>query len=434
MNDDKLKDILKDIGTEDIPADVREIAQETSNKFSRSLRQSSQPAKPPLLELIMRSRTIKLAAAAVIIIAVLLGLPFLPKTTTRPTLGGVGERLRQVEAFMYKMNMKVTGSVMQNMPAVNQDVESTIIISNEFGMKMVMEMTDPNTGRKTTQQMYVLPDDKVMVMIMPEQKRFTRMEFTKDLLARMKKQNNDPREMIKQMLGAKYTELGKSEIDGVEVDGFETTDPGIYGGTTGDVKVTLWVDSVTWLPVLMEMDMTMNEQMRIKGTIHDYQWDVPVEKAQFQPVIPEDFEAFPKEGMKMPEITEEAAIEGLKLFVELTGRYPKQANMMDLMQELSTVMAEQAKKSKPEDMTETERVTKMMDTMRPMQSLGLLYMALVQDQKDPAYYGEKVGPEDAGAVLMRWKTAENTFRVIFADLSAADVTAEELKEFEKLQP
>jgi len=186
--------------------------------------------------------------------------------------------------------------------------------------------------------------------------------------------------------------------------------------------------------VLMEMDMTMNEQMRIKGTIHDYQWDVPVEKAQFQPVIPEDFEAFPKEGMKMPEITEEAAIEGLKLFVELTGRYPKQANMMDLMQELSTVMAEQAKKSKPEDMTETERVTKMMDTMRPMQSLGLLYMALVQDQKDPAYYGEKVGPEDAGAVLMRWKTAENTFRVIFADLSAADVTAEELKEFEKLQP
>ncbi len=75
MNDEKLEQILKSIGTEDIPTEVREIAQETSNNFSRSLRQSRQPSKPTLLEHIMRSRTIKLAAAAaVIIIAVFWGL------------------------------------------------------------------------------------------------------------------------------------------------------------------------------------------------------------------------------------------------------------------------------------------------------------------------------------------------------------------------
>jgi len=434
MNDDRLEEILNSIGAEEIPAEVRGIAQDASNNFNKFLRQPSQPAKPSLLELIMRSRTTKLAAAAVIVIAVLAGLPFLPKNTASVTLAGVAERLGQVKAIMYKMKMHVTGSMVPGMPQVSQDMESTIIISNDFGMKMEIDMTDPNTGKKMTQQMYLVPDSKLMVMVMPEQKRFTRMEFTDDLLAQMKKQNNDPREMIKQMMGAKYTDLGKSDINGIEVEGFKTTDPAIYGSAMGDVKVTLWVDAATWLPVLVEMDMTINEKMRITGTIYDYQWNVPVDKSIFEPVIPADYEAFPKEGMKMPEMTEEAAIEGLKIFADLCGHYPKQANMMDLMQEMTAVMIEQASKEKPGDMTETERVTKAMETMRPVQSFALLYMTLVQDKKEPVYYGESVGPDDIGAVLMRWKTAQNEYRVIFGDLSARTVTGEQLAELEKQPP
>ena len=431
MNDDRLDEILNSIGAEEIPAEVRRIAQDASNNFNKFLRQPNQPAKPSLLELIMRSRTTKLAAAAVVVIAVLAGLPFLPKNTASVTLAGVAEKLGQVQAIMYKMKMHVTGSMVPGTPQVSQDMESTIIISDDFGMKMEMDMTDPNTGKKTTQQMYVVPDSKLIVMVMPEQKKFTRIEFTDDLLAQMKKQNNDPREMIKQMMGAKYTDLGKSEINGIEVEGFETTDPAIYGGTMGDVKVILWVDAATWLPVLIEMDMTINEKMRITGTIYDYQWNVPVDKSIFEPVIPADYEAFPKEGMKMPEMTEEAAIKGLKIFADLCGHYPKQANMMDVMQEITAVMFKQVPKERPGDMTETEVVTKFMETMRPVQSFALLYMTLVQDKKEPVYYGESVGPKDIGAVLMRWKNAENEYRVLFGDLSARTVTGEQLAELEK---
>ena len=77
---------------------------------------------------------------------------------------------------------------------------------------------------------------------------------------------------------------------------------------------------------------------------------------------------------------------------------------------------------------------KSMQVTQPLQSPGFFYMMLTQEKKEPVYYGETVGPDDAGAVLMRWKTSENMYRVIFADLSAADVTPEELKDFEKLQP
>ena len=74
MNNENIEEILKNIGTEEIPADVHKIAQETSNNFSSSLKQTRQPKQYILLEHIMKSRITKLAAAAVIIIAVLISI------------------------------------------------------------------------------------------------------------------------------------------------------------------------------------------------------------------------------------------------------------------------------------------------------------------------------------------------------------------------
>jgi len=448
MNDDRLEEILNSIGAEEIPAEARKIAQDASNNFNKFLRQPSQPAKPSLLELIMRSRTTKLAAAAVIVIAVLAGLPFLPKNTASVTLAGVAEKLGQVKAIMYRMKMHVTGSMVPGTPQVSQDMESTIIISNDFGMKMEMDMTDPNTGKKTTQQMYVVPDSKLIVMVMPEQKRFTRMEFSDDLLAQMKKQNNDPREIIKQMMGCEYTELGRSTIDGVEVDGFQTTDPTVIGGVGENVTLTLWVDAESWLPVRSEIDFDMGEKMKVHGVVSEFNWDLPVTAEDFKPVIPDDFEPMAS-GMQMPKISEEGLIEGLRLFAELSGSYPKKLSMMELAQETMGFMTNrdvlekikekipQARGLDEDELDELDGDEVMMKTMqitKPLQSPGFFYMMLVQDKKEPVYHGETVGPKDIGAVLMRWKNADTEYRVIFGDLSARTVTGEQLAELEKQPP
>ncbi|MFC1792907.1 outer membrane lipoprotein carrier protein LolA [Planctomycetota bacterium] len=427
MNKDNIEEILKNIGAEEIPADIHKIAQETSNNFSGSLRQTRQSKQLILLEQIMRSRTTKLAAAAVILIAALLAIHVIDGSSV--TLAGVLEEVEKAKAYTYKMNVKVTGSVLPNWP-MGQDTTGTVTISKEFGTKWEMEMTDPNTGLKQTQENYIIPDEKLLVMLMHEKKQFTRTEFSDDLLARMKKQNNDPRELIRQMLGLKYTELGKSEIDGIEVNGFETTDPRASDGTTGDVKVTLWVDSKSWLPVLMEMDISINEQTRSRSTFYDYQWDVPVEKSDFVPVIPDDYEAL-FEGMKWPENTEEAAIEGLRVVSDLMGRYPKQVSIVDLMHEVSPIMFERINKDHPEEMTETELETKMMEAILPVYPIGLFYMALVEDQNEPVYYGETVGPEDTDAILLRWKVSDNEYRIIFGNLSVGSATAEELADIEQ---
>ena len=94
---------------------------------------------------------------------------------------------------------------------------------------------------------------------MPEQKKYQRMEFDDDWLAGVKREKNDPRETLKRMMDCNYTELGRKEIDGIDVEGFETTDPKFSEGPVESVKVTLkvtlWVNVETWLPVLWEMEI-----------------------------------------------------------------------------------------------------------------------------------------------------------------------------------
>jgi tetratricopeptide (TPR) repeat protein len=198
------------------------------------------------------------------------------------------------------------------------------------------------------------------------------------------------------------------------------------------------VDVEKWLPVRIEMDFKMNEQMQVKGVISDFQWDIPVDASDFEPVIPEDFTAFSTEAMKLPGMTEEDALEGLKFFAEIVGRYPKKLNLMNIMQEFSAIkdsenLTDAAMKLKEEmDRMQTDERTKQLtETMLKVQSVGMFYMTLIQDKKEPAYYGESVTVQDADKVLLRWKISDDQYRVIFGDLSALDVSADELDELEK---
>ena len=82
MSKESIEDILKEIGSEDVPADVCKIARETSRDFSETL---MRPGQHILWSHIMKSRITKLAAAAVIVIVAALTVRHL--NLTRPTYG-----------------------------------------------------------------------------------------------------------------------------------------------------------------------------------------------------------------------------------------------------------------------------------------------------------------------------------------------------------
>jgi hypothetical protein len=407
-------------------------------------------AAPNIRSIIMKSPITKLAAAAVIILAILAGLPFLNNGGSSITLAGVLEKVEQTRAYMYKKSMTITGNMM---PFAQEDT-TTAIVSDDFGMKRDTGTTDPNTGKITTLQTYVLPEQKMIVTIMPEKKQYMRMVLDDDILAKMKQENYDPREIIKQIMKCQYTELGRSVIDGIEVQGFQTRDPAFLSEIDGDttsIEFTLWVDVENWLPFRSEMDIKSGEQMHITVATYDYHWNVPVQASDFEPVIPDDFKSFPGDGMKMPGMSEADAIEGLSRFAEMAGKYPKKLNMLDLDQEIAALnkdkdsqymknVTEKFKKEIEEmrrttEMSEDEirdtLMKKLMERIMTLQSIGFFYRTLVEDKKEPVYYGESVGPDDADKVLLKWKVSDDHYRVIFGDLTAEDITAEKWKEFER---
>ncbi len=383
----------------------------------------------------MKGKTARLAAAAAILVGVLVLTSVFVETNESVVLAGVLEKVEQARAFMYKMDMTMTGSMMSG---GKQEMQGTMIISDEYGMKWEMGIRDPNTGEKETTEMYILPDQKVRISLMPGQKKYQRMEFDDDWLAGVKREKNDPRETLKRMMDCNYTELGRREVDGIRVDGFETTDPNFSGGLALDVKVTLWVDVETWLPVLWEIEMKINEQMQVHSVLSDFQWDIPVVASDFEPVIPEDYTALTHDVHKGPSMTEEAALEGLKFIAIISGQYPKKIDLMSLQQDFSALATGQnlteAGLKLREEMRQTdkeEQVKRMTEMMMPVLSLGMFHMTLVKGKKEPVYYGETVGPDDVDAVLMRWKVSDDQYRVVLGDLSTTDVTPEELSKLEK---
>jgi len=407
-------------------------------------KQKSASTQPNIWRTIMKSPITKLATAAVVIIACVIGLSLWRTTGSGIALADVLARVEQVKAFRFKWTYTFSGYMGPNKP-YSQETRATCLNSGEYGVKSSVEVLDPYGGESTFSEVYVLPQKKTMIRITPKQKKYERQGLDDAIFDRIQKRNNmDTGTLVKKILKCKYESLGRSIVDGVEAEGFRTTDPNYESG--GGFKnlrldVKMWVDVKTRLPVRYEKvtsaDFDRNgNRMSQQYVEYDYQWDVPVDASEFEPVIPDGYTV--ATAPKKPAPTEENAIKGLKLYADLSGHYPKNANWTSEYQwsvfEKSEIPAAKRLQEEIKGLTEDEKANRLRDALLPLHGIGIFYGSLVRNAKDPAYYGETVTPKDADKVLMRWKISDNEYRVIFGDLHVETVTTEKLTELEKDLP
>jgi hypothetical protein len=151
-----------------------------------------------------------------------------------------------------------------------------------------------------------------------------------------------------------------------------------------------------------------------------------LETNYFKPNIPADYTLMTGIEGTDSKTSEEKAIQGLRAFAEITyGKYPSSLAIATAMTEAGKALKESGR-----DPNDEEEVNRMMSNMMSIPTTCAFYAELVTENKDAAYYGDKVTAEDADSVLMRWKVSESQYRVIFGDLRTEDVTAEELAELE----
>ncbi len=388
----------------------------------------------------MRSLIARLSAAAAVVIACLIGLSLWRGTESGIALADVLAQIEKASAYRHTCDSTLTDLTQPNVPAKSH---YTMLRSQEYGYKTVPD--DPNDEVN-----YYSIQDNVGFIIRPKHKEYERIYFPGEKMTSLAQNQYSyyADRIVKKILVCKYASMGRSIVDGVEVEGFRTTDPN-YGSTTdpnrtsqkkpSQVDVRIWVDVKTRLPVRTEEHITKDKTIWDFMT-HDYRWDIPVDAADFKPVIPDDYTRTEKDLFytyaKLKDITEENVIQGLKLYADLSGHYPKNATWLPNVQyqwsvfEKSDTPAALRLKEEIKGLSEDDKANRLRDALMPMHCINGFYYWLKKQNKDCAYYGETVTPKDADKVLMRWKTSDNEYRVIYGDLHAETVTPEKLTELE----
>jgi len=388
--------------------------------------------------LIMRSSVVKIAVAAAVVLVALGAWSIWSGTQSGVALADVLAKVEQIRAFMYRVDHHMKIAAQGESPG-ETDTEMTVLFADGYGMRVDASTPDPDTGQMMEEQLYLLPERKIMLRLTPTKKTYERVTLDDSMFEARRKEGNDPRLMIRKMLECSYEDLGKTVLDGVEVRAFRTTDPAFTGGLSGG-DATLWVDVKTGLPFHVERKIKLNEQSEIRATQYDFQWDVPVSAAQFDPVIPPDFTPGLADGTKAPAFSERGAIEGLEFAIEFFGKYPESLDPGELMRTFQTRKASltPAAKEFGEELAQAksteERIAKVTETMKPLQSLLMFHLSLVAQKQEPAYYGNLVEPGDKAGVVLRWKLSDNEYRVIFGDLHAETVDAQTLATLEAAVP
>lgn len=425
------------------------IVREQKTRFAQGVQQASLAVK--IRRQLMNHPISKIAVAAIVIAACVLGGVFMTSTSS-VALADVLTKIETVAVYMFQTTATMTGDPVENYP-FDLGNPSTVLVSKDLGYaeKTILSLRDPNS-QDSVMEMYFLPEQKKAMTINHKDKQYIEMDFDANMFERMKGQR-DARAIVRNALKCEYESLGHEIVGGIECEGFLVTDPTYQGGMFGEVKVELWVDVDTYLPVRLETETQISDNQRLHTVSNNFQWDIEVDAREFDPVIPEGYTTPLSGPVQVPAMNEESLVKGLQLLIDMgSPSHPEeltmgamtsklqyfQEQMMQLMQaddreaakafmlEHYGIDLDQGKPTQEQLMQGTMRIT------MPLQYTCMAYATFVQDQKDPAYHGTVVTPQDTNLPLVRWKVSDTEYRVIFGDLHAETVDIQTLVDLEAL--
>jgi len=427
MNDNEkyIEEFIKDIPFDTPDTGHRdELKKQLLNAFPKHRLQSTVQTVR-VWRIIMNKPVTKLAVAAMIIVAVMIGLNVIPGNGV--ALAEVLDKVRDIKTVFYKTKADIKG--LPGAPAEQiTHITTQVKLSYDKGVHIKSQIQLP--GRTAERESYILFDKRVLYTLIPADKEYIEMTLTDELVEKMDTENGDPVTLLKAMADCEHVDLGHDTIDGIKVWGIEVTDP-VLGTKLGSVLssgmfdsivVRLWVDTETKLPVrLTAKGSAQNGEISMDLVIDDFQWDVTMDPSELELVIPDDYKLL---GQATWDVTNEGEdiVEVLKFFVEYTdGKYPSSLSTMTVAREIVGPLRRKLAQYQPGGLPK-----EIIEKLTKLEMVGQAYAALEKQGKDPAYYGSKVTAEFPHAVLLRWKIGDDMYRVVFGDLSIRDVTSDEL--------
>ncbi len=387
------------IDTEPNPAHRENLRRQMLSVFNRAKQESATRiiVFRTLRNLIMKSPITKIAAAAVIIIAVLIGLNIVGTST--PAFAEIVKPFLTARTASFKMTMEVEGVPTQTfdclyaepvrMRQTNHE-QGAIVISDFQQGKIVTLM--PAQNKAMIVELENMPEDQSNFNLFSEiRKHIQEAQQTQDESVQF---------------------LGEKKINGLTVIGYHVQKPA--------VDITVWADPQTKLPV----EMT-NTSGPTTYTMTDIVFDVELDESLFNLEIPDGYTVHTMQ-VDASEPTEKDLIEMFRIWAEhMDGNLPSILDMNATM----VFVKYQRKKMKEQGIEPTEKaMLEMQKTIQKMSRGGMFVQALLSES-DWHYDGKDVKFGDAEKPIFWYKPeGSETYRVIYGDLRVEDVSTEDLPE------
>jgi hypothetical protein len=276
MAQNNLNDVLRNLGREGTPPDIHRLAEEMAGRLRQDLAQTKSREHPMWREYLMRNRIVQLAVAAAILVVVGVVLHYLGASPDGVSVawGEVLAQVQNVPVITYKMKMTIA------YPEGRQwRDESDVYIGRQYGSRI-----DSYMDGRLYMVRYLVPARKALLMVHPQLKRYMEQTLSDEQVVGTLEQQ-DPRQWIEWVLSWEHRELGRSEIDGVAVEGIEAE-------REDKETLRLWVDVKTNWPVRIESEGQMMHEGQLRPShivLDHFRWDGEIDPGLFEPNIPADY-------------------------------------------------------------------------------------------------------------------------------------------------
>jgi outer membrane lipoprotein-sorting protein len=345
----------------------------------------------------MKSPITKIAAAAVIIIAVLISLNILGTST--PAFAEIVKPFLTARTASFKMTMEVEGVPTQTFDCLYAEPAHMRQTNNEQGAVVISDLQkgeivtlSPAQKKAFVVELENMPDDE-------DQSQF-------NLFSEIRKRIREAQESQ----DASVEFIGEKKINGITVIGYHVQKP--------IVDITVWADPQTKLPVEM-----INKSGPTTYTMTDIVFDVELDESLFNLEIPDGYTVHTMQ-VDASEPTENDLINMFRIWAEhMDGNLPSALEMNAMME----FMQYQRKKMKEQGIEPTEKtMLELQKTIQKMSRGGMFVQKLPADS-DWHYAGKGVKFGDADTAIFWYRPeGSETYRVIYGDLSVKDVAPQNL--------
>lgn len=353
-------------------------------------RRASSNARPGVWRILMHSKSFKLAAAAVIVVAVLFGLQFLG--TSSVTFAQAIQPILNANTAILDI---VVGEEKENEPVIHDMVMGSYIrrtLSNAPGSVSIIDI---GAGRILSLDESKKQAAYIDLKGLPSIPNY--LDHLKTILVKLQ----DSPHFVTE-------DLGVQQIDGCDVVGFRMKHP--------KVEIVLWADVKTGLPVRIEQ-----QEGQLTVICKNLQFGVPMDASLFSMEAPEGY-TLQETQLDLLGSTEADFIEGLRVLAELYGggQFPDNVTVEYFLSQIPTMQ----QKEKELNLAEEDNAAIGVKIQK-----HLLFLRFFKGEGKWYYRGKGVELGDAATPIFWYRPKDSaTYRVIYGDLHVEDVARENLPE------